>query len=163
MGLKANSNKCYLIDYGLSKKYINSYGQHIDMTTDGSLTGTARYASLNNHLGYEQSRRDDLESLGYSMIYLLKGKLPWQGIRCDSDSERYAKILQAKRTTSLAELCKGIPLEFVKYIDYVRKLDFDEAPSYGYMRRLIVKMARDNNICFDYNYDWILRRKQEKA
>ena len=78
MGLARASNIVYLIDYGLSKKYRdNKTQQHILYKESKKLIGTARYSSINSHLCIEQSRRDDLESLGYLLVYLLKGGLPW--------------------------------------------------------------------------------------
>lgn len=101
-----------------------------------SLTGTARYASLNTHLGLEQSRKDDMESLGYVLIYFLKGSLPWQGLKANTKKEKYDKIKLTKKDTSIKDLCKECPEEFVTYLEYCRKLDFDEKPDYSYLRRL---------------------------
>ncbi len=70
-----------MIDFGLSKKYKESKTGLLTPYRDGKyLTGTARYASINNHLGVELSRRDDIEALGYMMVYFMKGHLPWQGM-----------------------------------------------------------------------------------
>lgn len=77
MGLEENASTLYLIDYGLAKKWKLPNGDHIPIREGKSLTGTARYASANTHLGIEQSRRDDLEGAGYVLLYLLKGELPW--------------------------------------------------------------------------------------
>lgn len=94
MGLNKKSHVVYLIDFGLSKKYRDSKThQHIPYKENKNLTGTARYASINAHLGIEESRRDDLESIGYMMVYLAQGYLPWQGIRANNKMEKYQKIM----------------------------------------------------------------------
>jgi len=77
IGNNENSNIVYLIDYGLSKKYIEKDGSHIKYMDKKGLVGTARYTSVNAHLGIEQSRRDDLISIGYLIVYFMKGRLPW--------------------------------------------------------------------------------------
>ncbi len=84
MGTGKRSHIVYIIDFGLSKKFRDSRGIHIRYRDDKNLTGTARYASINNHLGIEQSRRDDLEGIGYVVVYLLRGFLPWQGIKANN-------------------------------------------------------------------------------
>ena len=105
IGLGKKANIIHLIDFGLSKRYRNPitkshipfFLSFIPLTSrNKSLTGTPRYASLGNHLGMEQSRRDDLESLGYIFLYFLKGKLPWQGLRAETKKEKYSKIMSLK-------------------------------------------------------------------
>ena len=97
MGMEGNSSRIYMIDFGLAKHYYDVRLQrHIPFVTKKSLTGTARYASVNAHKGYELSRRDDLISLGYMMIYFLKGSLPWQTILVDNKSNNFSKILDVK-------------------------------------------------------------------
>ena len=110
MGIGENQEMVYIIDFGLSKKYRSSRSfQHIAFVTNKQLTGTARYASINALKGYEQSRRDDLESIGYVLIYLLKGSLPWQGLKVDKDEDRYQMILEKKKQILPEKLCEGLP------------------------------------------------------
>jgi len=110
MGLDDKTNLLYLIDFGLSKKYRSSKTfQHISFITNKKLTGTARYASINALNGHEQSRRDDLEAIGYVLMYFLKGSLPWQGLKIDNKDDRYQKIYEKKKSTSAEELCRGYP------------------------------------------------------
>ena len=92
MGTGQKSHKVYVIDFGLTKKYRDNKGNHIPYVTNKALTGTIRYASINTHLGIEQSRRDDLECLGYVNLYLLTGGLPWQGLRGNDRIDKYERI-----------------------------------------------------------------------
>ena len=102
VGGKGQSSTLYIIDFGLSKCYRDPRTNvHIEYREKKQLTGTPRYASINNHLGLEQSRRDDLESLGYVMLYFLRGRLPWQGIPAKTRREKYQKIAQTKMATLL--------------------------------------------------------------
>jgi len=163
IGIGNQAHVVYLIDFGLSKVY-KSKGEHIPFRDNKSLTGTLRYASVFTHLGYEQSRRDDLECLGYVLIYFLKGKLPWQGMRAKDKDEKYKKVADCKRTTPVEELCAGIPVEFQHYIRHARKLGFEEKPDYRYMRRLFIQLFKDKGYVKDYIYDWTkLDAKKEKS
>jgi hypothetical protein len=101
-----------------------------------SLTGTARYASANTHLGIEQSRRDDLEGAGYVLLYLLKGELPWQGLRARNKEDKYNQIKDCKVGCSIETLCLGYPEEMQTYMNYCRNLGFEETPNYAFLRRL---------------------------
>ena len=113
IGIEENTNKIFMIDFGLSKRYKDFNGDHIQYSENKNLTGTARYASINSHLGIEQSRRDDLESLGYMLVYLLKKNLPWQGINDSSKEMKYKKILEKKMSIPIEVLCKDLPSKFL--------------------------------------------------
>ena len=97
---------------------------HIPFRNDRKLTGTARYASIYNHLGFEQSRRDDLESLGYTIVYYLKGKLPWQGVQGNEKRTRNDQILHVKKSFELVVLFRGLPFYFTFYFMYFSSLKF---------------------------------------
>jgi len=107
IGIHEKSNQIYIIDFGLAKKYRDGLYDHIPYREKKPLTGTARYASINSHMGIEQSRRDDLESIGYLMVYFIKKQLPWQG--CVVSKEKYNKILDKKLLIPAEVLCKGLP------------------------------------------------------
>lgn len=157
MGLREHTRSVYLIDFGLAKRYRDPRTLfHIPYRENKSLTGTARYASLNTHLGIEQSRRDDLESLGYLMVYFLKGSLPWQGLKAVNKEDKYAKILAKKRTTTIEALCRGLPPEFALYFNYVRSLQFDERPDYTYIRKILKSVFLQEHYVNDGVYDWSL-------
>lgn len=145
----------YLIDFGLSKRYIDlSTGKHIPYNDKKGLVGTARYASLATHLGVEQSRRDDLESIGYLLIYFLKGSLPWQNLQGQTKAEKYKLIADAKAHIPIEVLCEDLPKEFEEYMNYVKKLGFVDTPDYKYLRGLFQKVMKDNNWTLNYIYDW---------
>jgi serine/threonine protein kinase len=152
MGLGKRANQVYMIDFGLAKKYRDSRThQHIPYREHKNLTGTARYASLNTHLGIEQSRRDDMESMGYVLLYFLRGSLPWQGLKAQTKREKYDKISDKKYSTPIEVLCKGFPSEFATYLNYCRSLRFDEKPDYAYCRKLF----RDLFVREGYIYDYV--------
>ena len=148
----------YLLDFGLAKQYRSSKTlEHYPMKRNKKLTGTARYASINALSGNDQSRRDDLESVGYVLIYLLKGILPWQGIDAKTKEEKYSKILYKKQITSEEELCSEYPDELVSYLKYTKNLEYDEDPKYDYLIELFEKMIKiDLKEIIDYRYDWII-------
>lgn len=142
-GNENTKDSIFIIDFGLAKCYWNSEGEHIAYRDGKNLTGTARYASLNTHKGIEQSRRDDLETIGHVLLYFLKGSLPWQGLPGKSKNEKYNNIKKKKLETSLDELCKGFPIEFKEFMEYCRSLKFEQDPDYKYIIDLFEKcMAR---------------------
>lgn len=109
MGNDSNPALVYLVDFGLSKKYITEEGKHIESRSDRKLVGTARYASIQTHNGKEQGRRDDLESICYIMLYFIKGHLPWEGMLADTKAEKYKMIGQLKEIKTPDMLFKGLP------------------------------------------------------
>lgn len=161
IGTGGNKNRMYMIDFGLSKEYLSN-GEHIPLRLGKTFTGSFRYSSIRNHKGCEQSRRDDLESIGYMLIYFLKGELPWQGLKGSTKSKRANAIYDVKKNVKLADLCKDLPKEFMKYIKYCRELKFDEKPNYAYLRSLFIALFKHNNYELDYVYDWNVMAKMKK-
>nr|CAD2186036.1 unnamed protein product [Meloidogyne enterolobii] len=153
MGIGRHCNKLFIIDFGLAKKYRDSRTRiHIPFRDNKNLTGTARYASINAHMGIEQSRRDDMESLGYVLI--------WQGLKAANKKQKYEKISEKKMSTPVEILCKGFPSEFSMYLNYCRGLRFDEAPDYMYLRQLFRILFRTLNHQYDYTFDWTLLKQK---
>ncbi|KAG2447120.1 hypothetical protein HYH02_007866 [Chlamydomonas schloesseri] len=164
MGLGKRANQVNIIDFGLAKKYRDpKTHQHIPYCENKNLTGTARYASVNTHMGIEQSRRDDLESLGYVFMYFLRGSLPWQGLQAATKKQKYEKISEKKMKTPFEVLCKGFPQEFVLYFQYVRAQRFEEKPDYAYLRRLFRDLFAKEGWTWDYVFDWTILKYQRSA
>jgi len=131
IGTGARKHVCHIIDFGLAKKYQDPRsGRHIPYLEGKNLTGTARYASINTHLGIEQSRRDDVESLGFVLMYFLRGSLPWQGLKATTKKQKYQRILERKQTTHPDQLCRGYPAEFRDYFAHCLGLGFEDRPDY---------------------------------
>ena len=164
IGRGNKKNVIYAIDFGLSKKFRDSRTHlHIPYRDGKDLTGTARYASINTHLGVEQSRRDDIEALGYMMIYLMKGHLPWQGMVNSNPKKKYDRIKKLKIEIKLPDLCAGLPKECIKFIQYARDMKFEDKPNYKYLRHLLKKMAQRIGAKMDTSkFDWILAEQKEK-
>ncbi|KAE8711048.1 Casein kinase I isoform delta [Hibiscus syriacus] len=162
MGLGDRANQVYMIDFGLANKYRDfSTHQHIPYRENKNLTGTARYASMATHLGIVQSRRDDLESLGYVLMYFLRGSLPWQGLGGGTKKEMYEKISEKKVSTSIEALCRGYPSEFATYFHYCRSLRFDDKPDYCYLKCLFRELFVRKGFEFDYVFDWTILKYQQ--
>ncbi|XP_074562412.1 casein kinase 1-like [Curcuma longa] len=152
-----DAKQVYIIDYGLAKKYRDlQTHKHIPYRENKNLTGTARYASVNTHLGVEQSRRDDMESLGYVLMYFLRGSLPWQGLKVGTKKQKYDKISEKKMLTPIEALCKSYPSEFISYFHYCRSLRFEDKPDYAYLKRLFRDLFIREGYQFDYVFDWTL-------
>ena len=149
VGYKKKSDMLYIMDFGLAKQYI-SQEKHISLRVERSLVGTARYASTNVHMGIEPSRRDDLESVGYMLVYFLKGKLPWQGLKKQKNVDQIKLIGDTKMFTNLKKLCENIPQCFMEYINYCKKLNFDETPDYTFLKSLFLKVANEKNVVLKY-------------
>lgn len=150
-------NLIYMIDFGTARPWRDSATkQHIPYREGRPLTGTAQYISLNANLGREQSRRDDLESLGHVLLYFLRGGLPWQGLEAATNKQKYEVIGEKKKATSLAELCAGLPNEMTTYMEYVRGLRFEDTPDYNYLRQLFTEMMRNARELDDGMMDWML-------
>ncbi|XVE90006.1 hypothetical protein DITRI_Ditri20bG0041800 [Diplodiscus trichospermus] len=157
MGLGRKANQVYIIDYGLAKKYRDlQTHKHIPYRENKNLTGTARYASVNTHLGVEQSRRDDLESIGFVLMYFLRGSLPWQGLKAGTKKQKYDKISEKKMLTPVEVLCKSYPSEFISYFHYCRSLRFEDKPDYSYLKRLFRDLFIREGYQFDYVFDWTI-------
>lgn len=155
MGIGKRGNQVNVIDFGLAKKYRDPKTHlHIPYRENKNLTGTARYTSINTHLGVEQSRRDDLESLGYVLMYFLRGSLPWQGLKAATKKQKYDRIMEKKMTTPTDILCRGFPNEFAIYLNYCRSLRFDDKPDYSYLRKLFRDLFVREGFQYDYVFDW---------
>ncbi|XP_060646387.1 discs overgrown protein kinase [Drosophila nasuta] len=157
MGLGKKGNLVYIIDFGLAKRFRDGRTlKHIQYKENKNLTGTARYASINTHLGIEQSRRDDLESLGYVLMYFNLGALPWQGLKAANKRQKYERISEKKLSTSIVVLCKGFPSEFVNYLNFCRQMHFDQRPDYCHLRKLFRNLFHRLGFTYDYVFDWNL-------
>lgn len=155
IGTPKKQHIIYAIDFGLAKRYKDpKSGTHILYRDNKNLTGTARYASLNTHLGIEQSRRDDLESIGNVLMYFLKGSLPWQGLQARTRQEKYDRIRMKKCQVTIEALCEGFPNEFVSYFKYCRQLGFVDEPNYEYLKKLFRDLYITKGFPQDTIFDW---------
>lgn len=151
-------NLIYMVDFGMAKQYRDPRTKHhIPYREKKSLSGTARYMSINTHFGKEQSRRDDLESIGHVLFYFLRGSLPWQGLKAPNSKLKYEKIGHTKQKIPPNELLmnNSIPRQFATFLSYSRRLKFNEEPDYDYLIHLIDEVMIDNKIVDDGHYDWM--------
>jgi casein kinase I family protein HRR25 len=181
MGIGKRGNQVNVIDFGLAKKYRDPKTHlHIPYRENKNLTGTARYTSINTHLGVgecsltvrawtvlmtraEQSRRDDMESLGYVLMYFLRGSLPWQGLKAATKKQKYDRIMEKKMTTPTEYLCRSFPNEFAIYLNYCRSLRFDDKPDYSYLRKLFRDLFVREGFQYDYVFDWSVQQRTDEA
>lgn len=156
MGVGRKEGEVQIIDFGLAKQYKDpNTGKHMAERTGRDLVGTARYASVNVHRGYEPSRRDDLEAVGHLVVYWLRqGKLPWQGIDARDWNDRLRKIKDLKQNTPVDDLCKGHPMEFAAYLRYCRSLAFTDKPDYANLRKALTNLMEREQLENDQIFDW---------
>ncbi|KAJ3439576.1 ck1 family protein kinase [Anaeramoeba flamelloides] len=162
IGTGKNRNQIYSIDFGLTKLYRdfwthkpNKYKNRI------SLVGTSRYCSINTHLGIDQSRRDDLESLAYMLIYFLKGDLPWKSLKLSSKTLLNDQICNLKVLTKSTDLCKGLPDEFLQFLRYCKTLEYQQKPNYSKLRQNFRKLFLQRGYVYDYKFDWVVKKEEE--
>lgn len=152
-----SANLVCVVDFGMAKQYRDPKTKiHIPYRERKSLSGTARYMSINTHLGREQSRRDDLEALGHVFMYFLRGGLPWQGLKAATNKQKYEKIGEKKQTTAIKDLCADYPEQFGQYLSYVRNLGFEDTPDYDHLRDLFLQALSRTGETDDGVYDWML-------
>lgn len=168
LGLPASPEEhmSFLMDFGFSSSFIDPHTKrHTKMRKHGSCLGTPRYASLNVHKGYTLSRRDDLESVAYMLIFLMKGTLPWSGLVLKKHESRWTRILQVKQRVQVADLCANLPPQFATFLEYTRGLGFSQDPDYPYMlglfKSLFDKMQFGDTNTFHWEEDLASMRSRE--
>ena len=134
---------------------------HIPFRDGKSLTGTARYTGINTHLGIEQSRRDDLEAVGYVLVYFLRGELPWQGLKAKNMKDKYEKIMEKKISTPL-KYCVRFPIEIQHFIQYTRDLRFDDKPDYEKLKMITRTTCEREKIKYDLVFDWNIKNSEKE-
>ncbi|KAL4491486.1 hypothetical protein ABPG72_008142 [Tetrahymena utriculariae] len=145
----------YLIDFGLIKRYKDpKTNKHIPFRDNKGLIGTARYVSINTHVGLEQSRRDDFESLIYVLVYFIKGRLPWQGILAETKEKKYEKLKIHKVSITTEKLCEGMPNQFLQFCKLIRQLKFEDQPNYFKLKQILKELFFELGYSWDYVFDW---------
>ena len=157
---ESTKNKIFIADFGIAKEYKSSRGEHIPFCDKQRAAGSVMYASKAYHKHYEQSRRDDLESIGYVILYFLRGSLPWQRFMTWDTNVFVNKIMQEKIEITVDELCEGQPSELKEFMNYVRNLEFIARPDYKFMIGLFQGCMKRNNID-DKTPDFVWNRDQQ--
>ena len=176
MGTGRCGNLVYVTDLGLATERINGRpNANPSRPARHHLIGTALFASVNGHLGIGvysslifaiqrlidvlvQHRCDDLESLGYMLVYFLRGSLPWQKLKGRDQAHKEELILEKKKAISAAELSSDLPKEFVTYFDHIRSLDFDQKPAYAFLRKVFNRLFIREGFEHDNVFDWTILR-----
>ena len=179
LGTGKRGNVVYVTDLGLAT-YRQVRDESLEprgptKTARPSLIGTCRYASVNGHVGVGKCRapptshyplisdspasscRDDLESLGYVVLYFLRGSLPWQGLQAPNRQAKYQRVLEQKQQTGVDELCRDLPPEFATYMNYLRHVKDPDRPDYAYLRNLFDGLFRHLAFERDHVFDWTVR------
>ena len=156
IGKSPNRSKLYLIDYGLSKVYYNTaQKQHIPPLKDKVMTGTVKFASVRNLAGHEQSRRDDLEAVFYTILYFVRGELPWDHVKVKNLEQTKRDTLVIKRSVGDERLCQDLPEVFLQIIQYIKSLSFEETPNYCLLKNWITYTMEQYQFGLEDQYDWI--------
>ena len=161
---KYNKNIIYMIDFGFSKKFRSSRtGKHIKYFKAKNFTGNLKYSSVNTMIGISPSRRDDIESLGYMLIYLYKRELPWEKLTFKSKNEIPQKIYERKKLITMEELCKDMPKEMLEFMKYTKSLKFEEEPNYNYLKNLLNIMLKKINKEKDAILSWVKNERFSRS
>eukprot|EP01031_Cornospumella_fuschlensis_P035521 gene35521-43064_t len=163
IGTGSKKKICHIIDFDLSSKYTyNKEGKsHIPYSEGRQLTGNVIFASIYNHLGIAQSRRDDIESLGYTLLYLLRGSLPWERlVNNQSTRQRNQRILESKQAHVPERLCEGFPGEFKALFEYCAGLGFNEEPDYAHLKKTFQDLFQAQGFEDDGIYDWDIKKRE---
>ena len=151
-----DSSLIYVIDFGFAKKYRSSRtGKHAQYSKKSYFNGNLKYSSVRTMNGIEPSRRDDLESLGYMLIYLYNLKLPWNNICANDQNDLAQKIYEFKKDISLDSLCQDTPKEIKEYMKYVKSLKFEEEPNYEYLKNIFLKMLQKYENQNYFHFSWV--------
>lgn len=161
IGRGAKSNTLYLIDFGLSLRYVDMAGGHKGPDWHVEFAGTPIFASINSMNGGPISRRDDMQSLGYIFVYMMLGTLPWKSLHSGSKSESFNAIRATKMSTSVSELCGRLPREFLVFLNSVMSLKFEERPDYATYRRMFRELFMRSDFVYDYRFDWLSRLRPQ--
>jgi serine/threonine protein kinase len=146
----------HVVDFGLSTSFVDKTGRHVAPASGKPVLGTARFSSTNSHLGKELSRRDDLESIAFLLIYFARGgSLPWNGLDRSTIASKYRAIGEMKRSIDAETLCKGLPLEFGYLLEYARSLKFTDTPAYGFLRMMFHQLFKRQHVLYDMCFDWM--------
>ena len=159
---KSSKKSLFLLDFGLSKEYKDQNNEHIPISVRKGLVGTARYTSINSHLGIEFSRRDDLESLFYVLVYLVDGRLPWQKVYGRSKLEKYEEILHLKNTTHPFIICRSFSREIGRCLEYVKNLQYEEEPNYTFLKIIFEGEMKKKGWNLDDELDWEEKESHKK-
>ena len=152
-----SDGKIKFIHLGFWKYFRNNKNKHIEFKTYKKMIGkNIIFGSVYNLIGFELSRRDDLQSLSYMLIYLIKGALPWDNINIKNSEEKIKIILEIKKNIKNEELAQGLPHEIKLFMDYVSKLKFEEEPNYNYLKKLIMDVINQKDS--DKNYYFNLEK-----
>lgn len=148
MGVGELWDTVFLVDFGIAQKYRNSSSRiHIPMKEHLSFVGTPAFASVNSHLGLQLGRRDDIESLAYTLIFLQQGSLPW--LTQEGESPSHSTILHSKKVFLADPQAYSIPRELAAIFHHARSLAFTRKPDYEYLRTLLstVDIAPQQPVC----------------